>query len=188
MCQIFCCCIIQGISINYHYRNVRSRVSVSNFQVSVSAFMTKARSRHEIWTRLHSRLHHWRKVIKTNIAFCWFSSLSKFFFFDRRFADWPWNVVILLAFQVRVHFFDVIFGICETCRCEMTKIVGRWFWKATKTNIAFTWLSPFSKFFFFDRRFAGWPWNVVILLAFQAPVHFFDVIFGICETCRCEIT
>ena len=36
MCQIFCCCIIQGVTFNYHHRNVRSRVSVSNFQVSVS--------------------------------------------------------------------------------------------------------------------------------------------------------
>ena len=51
-------------------RNVRSRVSVSNFQVSVlvPAFMTKSRSRSllEIWARspsrsrrLWSRLHHW---------------------------------------------------------------------------------------------------------------------------------
>jgi len=31
MCQIFCCCIIQGVSFNYHHRNVRSQVSVSNF-------------------------------------------------------------------------------------------------------------------------------------------------------------
>ena len=38
------------------HRNVRSRVSVSNFQVSVSAFMTKSRSRSR---RLRSRLHHW---------------------------------------------------------------------------------------------------------------------------------
>ena len=56
-------------SFNYHQRNVRSRVSVSvsNFQVSVSAVMTKCRSwsRLEIWTRsrswsrrLRSRLHH----------------------------------------------------------------------------------------------------------------------------------
>jgi len=35
----------------------------------------------------------------------------KFLIFDRRFADWPGIVVILLAFQVSVHFFDVIFGI-----------------------------------------------------------------------------
>jgi len=40
MCQIFCCSIIQGVIFNYHQRNVRSRVSVSNFQVSVSVFMT----------------------------------------------------------------------------------------------------------------------------------------------------
>ena len=43
MCQIFCSCIIQGVSFNYHHRNVRSQVS--NFQVSVSAFMTRSRSR-----------------------------------------------------------------------------------------------------------------------------------------------
>jgi len=63
MCQIFCCSIIQGVSLNYHQRNMRSRVSVSNFQVSVSAFMTKCRSRLKIWARsrsrrLRSRLHH----------------------------------------------------------------------------------------------------------------------------------
>ena len=71
MCQVFCCCIIQGVSFHYHERNVRSRVSVlvSNFQVSVSvsvsAFMTKSRSRLEIRARsrsrsrrLRSRLHH----------------------------------------------------------------------------------------------------------------------------------
>jgi len=27
------------------------------------------------------------------------------------------------------------------------------------------------------------PWNVIILLAFHVPVHFFDVIFRICDTC-----
>ena len=46
--KILCCSIIQGVSFNYHQRNVRSRVSVSNFQVSVSAFMTKSRSHLEI--------------------------------------------------------------------------------------------------------------------------------------------
>jgi len=67
------------------------------------------------------------------------------------------------------------------------KVACRWFRKVLKMNIAFCWFSPFSKFFFFDRRFADWPWNAVILLACQSPVHFFDVIFGICNTCRCEI-
>ena len=94
MCQIFCCCIIQGVSFNYHHRNVRSRVSVSNFQVSVSvsAFMTKSRSRLEIWARsrsrrLRSRLHHWlpgssrpvtrggeatpRKIFPPPVKICW---------------------------------------------------------------------------------------------------------------------
>jgi len=61
MWRIFCCSIIQGVSFNYHQRTVRSRVLVSNFQVSVSAFMTK--SRLEIWARsrsrrLRSRLQH----------------------------------------------------------------------------------------------------------------------------------
>ena len=73
MCLLFCYCVIQGVSFNYHHRNVRSRVSVSvsNFQVSVSAFMTKSRSRLEIWARsrsrrLRSRLHHWytQNIIK----------------------------------------------------------------------------------------------------------------------------
>jgi len=70
LCLLFCYCVIQGVSFNCHHRNVRSRVSVSvsNFQVSVSAFMTKSwsrsRSRLEIWAmsrsrRLRSRLHHW---------------------------------------------------------------------------------------------------------------------------------
>jgi len=79
MWHLFCCCIIQGVSFNYHHRNVRSRVSVSNFQVSVSAFMTKSRSRPrlEIWARswpqrLRSRLYHWSKWIK-----CSFKSLVK---------------------------------------------------------------------------------------------------------------
>jgi len=31
--HLFYCCISQGVSFNYHHRNVRSRVSVSNFQV-----------------------------------------------------------------------------------------------------------------------------------------------------------
>jgi len=44
----------------------------------------------------------------------------KFFLFEWRFADWPWNVVILLGFQVPVPYFDLIFGICDTCRCETT--------------------------------------------------------------------
>jgi len=43
MCQIFSCSVIQGVSFNYHQSNVRSRVSASNFQVSVSAFMTNSR-------------------------------------------------------------------------------------------------------------------------------------------------
>jgi len=35
------------------------------------------------------------------------------------FARLPQNVVILLALQVTVPFFDlIIFGICDTCRCE----------------------------------------------------------------------
>ena len=66
---IFCCSIIQAVSFNYHQRNVRSRVLVSNFQVSVSvtAFMAKSRSRLEIWARsrsrrLRSRLHHCKPV------------------------------------------------------------------------------------------------------------------------------
>jgi len=57
MCPIFCCSIIQEVSFNNHQRNVMSRVSVSvsNFKVSVSAFMTKFRSRLQIWARSQSR-------------------------------------------------------------------------------------------------------------------------------------
>ena len=67
MCQIFCCSIVQGVSFNYYQRNVRSRVSVSNFQVSVwSRLLWQSLglvSKFEIWTRsrsrrLRSRLHH----------------------------------------------------------------------------------------------------------------------------------
>jgi len=36
--------------------------------------------------------------------------------------------------------------------------------------------------------FGRLPQNVVILLRFQVPVHYFDLIFGICGTCRCETT
>ena len=39
MCQTFCCSIIQEVSYNYHQRNVRSRVSVPNFQVSRSRLL-----------------------------------------------------------------------------------------------------------------------------------------------------
>jgi len=36
--------------------------------------------------------------------------------------------------------------------------------------------------------FGRLPQNVVILLGFQVPVPYFDLIFGICDTCRCETT
>jgi len=76
MCQIFCCCIIQGVSCNYHNRNVKSRVS--NFQASVSAFMTK--SRLEIWARsrsrrLRSRLHHCPTSLYAELQLCWLGFL-----------------------------------------------------------------------------------------------------------------
>jgi len=76
LCQIFCCSSIQGVSFNYHQRNVRSRVSVSNYQVSVSAFMTKFWSRLEIWARspsrsrrLRSRLHHCILLLRPTLDF-----------------------------------------------------------------------------------------------------------------------
>ena len=40
MCLLFCYCVIQGVSFNYHHRNVRSRVSVS-----VSNSRSRSRSR-----------------------------------------------------------------------------------------------------------------------------------------------
>jgi len=58
--------------------------------------------------------------MKMIISFGWFWPLLKFFLFEWRFPDWPWNVVILLGFQVPVPYFDLIFGICHTCRCEIT--------------------------------------------------------------------
>ena len=65
--------------------------------------------------------------MKMDIAFGWFWPLLKLFLFEWRFADWPWNVVILLGFQVPVPSFDLIFGICDTCRCEITwTIISGW--------------------------------------------------------------
>jgi len=58
--------------------------------------------------------------MKINIALGWFWQLLKFFLFEWHFVDWPWNAVILLGFQVPVPYFDLIFGICDTCRCEIT--------------------------------------------------------------------
>jgi len=46
--RYFVATLFKRVSFNYHQRNVRSPVSVSNFQVSVSAFMTESRSRLEI--------------------------------------------------------------------------------------------------------------------------------------------
>jgi len=112
-----------------------------------------------------------------NIAFCLFLALFQFFLFDWRFADWSWNVIILLTFQVPVRFFDLIFGICDTCRCEIIYIFCWWFRKVMKANIAFLLFLALFQFFWFDWRFADWPWNVVILLAFQVPTPFFKYDF-----------
>jgi len=73
MRQIFCCSIIQGVSFNYNQRNMRSWVSVSDLQVSVSAFMTKSRSRLEIWAksrsrRLWSRLHQLKCTVLKKVV------------------------------------------------------------------------------------------------------------------------
>ena len=46
------------------------------------------------------------------------------------------------------------------------KIIGRRFRKVTNVNVQFRWISPYFQFFLFEWRFADWPWNVVILLAF----------------------
>jgi len=74
----------------------------------------------EMWNNIKIFCQWFRKVMKMNIAFRWFWSLFKFFLFQWRFADWPWNVVNLLGYQVPVPFFDLIFWICDTCRCETT--------------------------------------------------------------------
>ena len=83
MCLLFCYCVIQGVSFNYHHRNVRSRVSVSvsNFQVSVSAFMTKSRprSRLEIWARSRSRLRHCEIHTPICLANLWNRFTTKIF-------------------------------------------------------------------------------------------------------------
>ena len=73
-----------------------------------------------MWNNIKIFCRWFRKVMKMNIAFGWFLPLLKFFFFEWRFADWPWNVVILLGFQVLAPYFDLIFGICDTCRCQTT--------------------------------------------------------------------
>ena len=89
MCQIFFCCIIQGVSFYFNHRNVRSWVSASNLQVSVSAFMTKSRSRLEIWARFRSCiLYLWLYYQLVN------RELSRNFLFNpsRRQAGHPWNI------------------------------------------------------------------------------------------------
>jgi len=73
-----------------------------------------------MWINIKIFCRWFRKVMKMNIAFRWFWPLLKFFLIEWRFADWPWNVVILLGFQVLVPYFDLIFGFCDTCRCEKT--------------------------------------------------------------------
>jgi len=78
-----------------------------------------------MWNNIKSFCRWFRKVIKMKIAFRWFWPLLKFCLFEWRFADWPWNVVIPLGFQVPVPFFYLIFGIYDTCRCEITwKIIA----------------------------------------------------------------
>jgi len=72
-----------------------------------------------MWNNVKIFCRWFRKVMKMNIAFRWFWLLLKFFLFEWRFADWPWNVVILSGFQVPVPYFDLIFGICDTCTCDI---------------------------------------------------------------------
>jgi len=76
--------------------------------------------------------------MKMNIAFGWFWSILKFFLFEWRFADWPWNVVILLGYlsiSLILTVFEV-FLVWETFRrltlecCHSTGIPssGSLFW------------------------------------------------------------
>ena len=74
----------------------------------------------QIWNKINIVCRYFRKVMKMNIAFGWFWPLLEFFLFEWRFADWPWNLVILLGFQVPVPYFDLSFGICDTCTCEIS--------------------------------------------------------------------
>jgi len=73
-----------------------------------------------MWNNIKIFCRWFRKVLRMNIAFRWFWPLLKFFLFEWRFADWPCNVVILLGFHVLVPYFDLIFGFCDTCTCEIT--------------------------------------------------------------------
>ena len=105
--RYFVAAFIQGLEgdrFNYHQRNVRFRVTVSNFQVSVSfsTFMTKARSHLEIWARslsrrLRSRLHHWQAcaficIFSSPCCVCLFSYLCLFhfqmFYWKTGLVDW----------------------------------------------------------------------------------------------------
>ena len=160
MCLLFCYCVIQGVSFNYHHRNVRSRVSVSvsNFQVSVSvsAFMTKSRSwsRHEIWARsrsrsrrLRSRLHHCR--IQRKLC----SDTTTFFFVLQRqliklsaIHHWMLNIaaVLILASRLKVvtSFFwpsqrvPRLWSVQRTLHLEVKYAIKPIVWAATQTRVA----------------------------------------------------
>jgi len=105
-----------------------------------------------------------RKVMKENITFGWFWPLLKFFLFEWRFADWPWNVVILLGFQVPVPFFDLIFGICDTCRCEIT-----WTLVSDSSLVFAFFREKHCVLFSVLRILPEWRWSI-FLFAFVFPI------------------
>jgi len=74
----------------------------------------------QMWNNIKIIGRRFRKVTNMNVAFRWISPYFQFFLFEWRLADWPWNVVILLGFQVPVPCLDLIFGIFDTFRCETT--------------------------------------------------------------------
>jgi len=116
--------------------------------------------------RFHSILTNWLKFRKLTSDCCHpvgIPSYGALFWFDFRILRhfWMWHNI---------------------------KIIGRRFRKVPNINVAFWWISPYFQFFLFEWRLVDWPWNVVILLGFQVPVPFFDLIFRICDTFRCETT